>query len=222
MSFSNYPRTGDVANVVVPAEQLERFVRLAFIWGSFMTIAGAVLLAVDQSFFREPNWESNPASLIASGGSLLFSLLLGIIFAMFVHKWVRLAWDTTVRARSLEPRISANAAAWLSVIPIINLLALVYIMDFLVIRSRSSEARTMGPFSVASGDPLATWFCYLLCTQFFMIVISFFPTFSKLFNTEGLLFSSVDFLIQLICFLLGYKLSKQVNHQLSKSVRPVI
>ena len=221
MSYSNYPRAGDVVGKEVPSEQLAKHVRLGLIWGSFMTFGFAIFLGFEQNISTDLNWGEQGAAAGAVSMAALFLVIFSVLFAVQIFKWVHLAWEATVRLRDIDPQISAIGAASLSIVPVINLVALIYIMDFLVIRSQSNELPTMNAFSVASQDRSVTWFCYVLCTQCFLVVMPYLSFTAKLFNTDGLMFTVVYFLIQLLSFLMGYKLSVQVNTQLKRAVEPI-
>ncbi|MEI7575307.1 MAG: hypothetical protein WCK51_00310 [Armatimonadota bacterium] len=218
MSFSQYPRPGDVTDYLVPTQQLQRLVQFGLIWGGLWVGSSTVL-----STF-ELVW--GPKYLDDSGKLLLFAplalgyLVFAIAFGVIVFQWVGLAWQTVVGLRGLQPRVSSKGAAWLSVMPVVNLISLIYVLDFLVVRSRSKDERTMNALSVGSTEPLATVFCYALVTHFCTLSFELIPTLRILINTASIGFNLVDMVSHIACYWLGYLLSRKVNDQLKAVAVP--
>ncbi len=212
MSFTQYPRPGDVTDYPVPTQQLQRLVQFGLIWGGLWVGSSTVLSTLELVW--GPKFLDDSEKLLIFAPLVLGSIVFAIAFGVIVFQWVALAWQTVVALRGLEPRVSSKSAAWLGVMPVVNLISLVYLMDYLVVRSRSKDERTMNALSVGSTEPLATGFCYALLTHFCTLSFELIPTMRIFINTESVAFNLVDMISHIVCFWLGYLLSRKVNDQL--------
>lgn len=218
MSYSQYPRPGDVTDYPVPTQQLQRLVQFGLIWGGLWVGTSTVLSAMEMVW--GPKFMDDSGKLLIYAPFVLGYLVFAIAFSVIVFQWVGLAWQTVVGLRSLQPRVNSKGAAWLSVIPMVNFGSLMFIMDFLVVRSRSKDERTMNVLSVASADPLATAFWYALATHFCTVFCELIPTFRKYINTDSVAYGLVDMVSHIACYWLGYLLSRKVNDQLKAVAIP--
>lgn len=218
MEFAQYPRPGDVTDYTVPTQQLQRFVQFGLIWGGLWILSSWMLSLLH--IIWGPKAIETSSQFVVIAAFLLFYLIFALSFAVIVFQWVRLAWQTVLGMRKPQTRLAPNAAAWLSVIPYVNFVGLTYVMDFLVIRSRSKDERTMNAFSVTSSEPLATAFYYVLVIHFLTATLDLIPIVKKYIDTDSIGFTAIDMLSQLACYWLGYLISKKVNDQLKAAAIP--
>ncbi len=218
MSFAQYPRPGDVTDYPVPTQQLQRLVQFGAIWGGLWVASSTVLSTLELVW--GPKFFDDSGKLLIFAPLVLGYMIFAIAFGVIVFQWVGLAWQTVVGLRSRQPRVTSKGAAWLSVMPIVNLISLIYVLDFLVVRSRPKDERTMNALSVGSAEPLATGFCYALVTHFCTLSFELIPTLRIFINTESVAFILVDMISHIACFWLGYLLSRKVNAQLKAAAIP--
>lgn len=225
MINSNYPRTSSVSSVPVAVDQLRKLTKDGIMYAAFFG-TGSVLsdcLSTYNAIRGVDPFDFSKSNSLGVMGPISFIFLYGALkFIPVVFKWVRLAWLSTTATRNLEPKIDEKAAAWLSVIPVINMVGLMYILEWLVVRSRSATDPTVKWYSVKSINPNATAFVYALAAHIIGMILPTVPIIERR-GAAGLIVSSAVSSFGLILALVyGYKVCAETNENLAQSQSDVL
>ena len=220
MINSNYPREGSITSLPLAVDQLRKLTKEGIQWAAFFG-TGSVLsdcLSTYSAIMGIDPFDFSKSNSLGLMGPLSFIYLYGAVkFIKVVFKWVLLAWQSTTVARSVEPKISAKAAAWLSVFPVINLVGLMYILEWLVVRSRSATDPTVKWYSIKSVNPTATAFVYSLGGHLIGMILPLFPVIERRGAMGNVFSSAVGSICLILALVYGYKLSVETNDNLAES-----
>ena len=173
---SNYPRESVVGVDRQDIQRLGTITRSGLVW----TIANGVSITILMSsllIFK------NLRSLFTLyGGLALVFFATGLILAVAIFCWVRLAHRIVCRLRNVETRMSSNVTAGLAAVPVIlGYLPLSYALEFVLIRSKSIDTPVMKWYSAWSKSWEANVFAFI---AFLSAACFFCSFFSHLYANE--------------------------------------
>ncbi len=165
---SNYPRESIEGVGRQDIDRLAHVARSGLVWAVANGLSITLLLISLFLFARERKFTALYGSLF------LVAIGTGIVLAVAIFIWVRVAHRTVCRLRNLEPRMSSGLIAFLAAVPaILGYLPLSYTLEFILIRSKSEETPVLKWYSAWS----KSWEANAFAVAAFFSAASFFSSF---------------------------------------------
>lgn len=212
---SNYPRDSDVVVTIADLDKLDRIARNGMVFAGALATTDVILHV--KPMVSGP-WDIHSQPYLFVAGAMFAS---AIYLPFSIYRWVLHAHRYVCVLRKVESRFSSELVAVMSAIPIVFcFMPLSYTLDFLAVRSKSAETKTMTWKSLFSKSFLANVFALSVIVGCVPLVYSFVmhvndtsdPAISLQFDR----ISTVGFVIALV---VGIELVRQINRNLRALAR---